>query len=449
MNHITFKCDFHLLPSGRLGGGSTLYIYAHTRVRMHFCCIFTALLLLFPSVSFAQEEQQRDSIATDTLSVDSLCHETDSLPWPQSLQRRIDRIIEESSFLKSSQLGMMIYDITADSVLYAVNEKHAMRPASTMKVITAITALDKLGGSYQFKTYLRYTGEAIDSIRTLNGDVYVVGGMDPRLNRDDVIAFVESLMKLGIDTIRGNIYADKSLKDSDLLGEGWCWDDDNPVLTPLLYGEKEQLMERFRQELETAGVTHIGSYGENTAPSTSEIVCMRSHSIDQILTRMLKDSDNLFAESLFYQFAATRNRPANAADGREVEQALIRKMKLSPSDYRIADGSGLSLYNYVSPELEVAFLRYAKQNAPIFNHLFSSLPVAGVDGTLSKRMKGTTAAENVHAKTGTVTGVSSLAGYATADNYHLLAFCIINQGVLSGSEARAFQDKICVEMTEK
>lgn len=405
-------------------------------------CILVALLMLFPESAKAQEMQQCDTVATDTLRLDTL-------RWPQTLQRSIDRIIEESGFLKSSQLGLMIYDITADSLLYAVNEKQTMRPASTMKLITAITALDKLGGSYQFRTFLRYTGEVVDSIHTLKGDVYVVGGMDPRFNRDDVIAFVESLKKLGIDTIRGNIYADRSFKDKNLLGEGWCWDDENPVLTPLLFSEKDMLVERFLQELETAGVVHIGQTEEKEAPSSSEIVCMRSHSIDQILVRMLKDSDNLYAESLFYQIAAAQRKHAKASDAKGVENALIGKMKLSPKDYRIADGSGLSLYNYISPELEIAFLRYAKENSFIFNHLFSSLPVAGVDGTLSKRMRGTTAEANVHAKTGTVSGISSLAGYATADNYHLLAFCIINQGVLNSAAARDFQDRICVEMTER
>lgn len=402
--------------------------------------VLMVLLLLFPKTSLAQEEQQCDSIVADTL-------QCDTLPWPQSLQRNLDDIISRSAFLNSSQLGLMVYDITADSLLYALNEKQTMRPASTLKLITAITALDKLGGSYQFKSFLRYTGEVIDSIRTLRGDVYLVGGMDPRFNNDDITAFVESLKKLGIDTIRGNIYADNSFKEKDLLGEGWCWDDENPELTPLQYSGKDKLMERFVRELATAEIVHVGLVDEQTAPSSAEIICMRSHSFDQILMRMMKDSDNLFAESMFYQIAAAKNIPAKVSDAKAIVYDLIGKMQFSPGNYRIADGSGLSLYNYVSPELEVAFLRYAKENSFIFNHLFPSLPIAGVDGTLSKRMRGTTAEDNVHAKTGTVTGVSSLAGYATASNYHLIAFCIINQGVLHSAEAKAFQDRICIALT--
>ena len=123
-------------------------------------------------------------------------------------------------------------------------------------------------------------------------------------------------------------------------------------------------------------------------------------------------------------------------------------MGLNPSDYKVADGSGLSLYNYVSAELEVALLRYAFRNENIYLHLYPSLPIAGEDGTLKKRMKGTFAAGNVHAKTGTLTCVTSLAGYCTAANGHRLAFAIINQGCLRDADSRAFQDRVCVAMCQ-
>jgi D-alanyl-D-alanine carboxypeptidase/D-alanyl-D-alanine-endopeptidase (penicillin-binding protein 4) len=88
-------------------------------------------------------------------------------------------------------------------------------------------------------------------------------------------------------------------------------------------------------------------------------------------------------------------------------------------------------------------LRYAYRHKPIYDHLLPSLPVAGEDGTLKKRMKDTRAEGNVQAKTGTLTGIISLAGYCTASNGHRLCFAIINQGVQRAREARDFQDKIC------
>ena len=77
---------------------------------------------------------------------------------------------------------------------------------------------------------------------------------------------------------------------------------------------------------------------------------------------------------------------------------LIEKIGLRPADYRVADGSGLSLYNYVTAELEVMLLRYAYQNTNIYTHLLPSLPVAADDGTLARRMRGTFAAGNVRGK---------------------------------------------------
>lgn len=390
-----------------------------------------------------------DSLVTDSLLAGALIGDSlsnDTLPWPESLRARLDTILTKSETIKTSQFGLMIYDLTSDSLLYAVNEKQTLRPASTMKLLTAITALDKLGGSYQFKTYLKHTGEVIDSIHTLRGNVYVVGGMDPRFNRDDLIAFVESLKKMGVDTIAGNLCADRSFKDKDQLGEGWCWDDDNPVLSPLVYSRKDQMMERLLSELNEQGVVLKGEIIDEIAPSSANNICSRAHSIDQILSRMMKESDNLYAESMFYHLAASYGKPARAAGAKVFEQSLMRKMGLNPSNYRLADGSGLSLYNYVTAELEVAFLRYAYENSTIYNHLSPTLPLAGYDGTLSKRLNGTKAACNVRAKTGTLTCVSSLAGYAKASNGHILAFSIINQGVLRAKNAKAFQDRICVAM---
>ncbi len=387
-----------------------------------------------------------DSLSIDSLALvgDSLANDT--LPWPESLRARLDTIIMKSRTVKTSQFAVMIYDLTADSLLYAVNEKQTLRPASTMKLLTAITALDKLGGSYQFKTYLKNTGMVVDSTRTLKGNVYVVGGMDPRFNRDDLIAFVESLKKMGVDTIEGNLCADRSFKEKDLFGEGWCWDDDNPVLSPLVYSRKDQLMEKLMAEMEGQGIVLKGEVVEEKAPLLANDICSRAHSIDQILSRMMKESDNLYAESMFYHLAAAFNKPARASGAKAFEQNLMRRMGLNPANYRIADGSGLSLYNYVTAELEVSFLRYAYENSTIYNQLIPSLPLAAYDGTLAKRLKGTKAQGCIRAKTGTLTCVSSLAGYAKAANGHVLAFSILNQGVLRAQNAKDFQDMICVAM---
>lgn len=406
-----------------------------------------ALLLAFNAfiVTFAQDVDSLFTETSDSIEcVDSTIVEP-FLPWPQNVESRLSSLINGSSSIKTSNIGVMVYDLTADSTIFRYDERKTLRPASTMKLITAIAAIDKLGGSYQFRTSLRYTGNVCDNV--LNGDIYCVGGFDPRFNADDMTAFVEGIRSLGIDTIRGSLVADKMMKDGDRLGWGWCWDDDNPTLSPLLISRKDNFMERFVSELVDAGIVFIGNVIEGDTPSDAYEIVDRTHTIDQILMKMMKDSDNLYAESVFYQLAAaTGTRPACAQDARNYIKRLVRKIGLNPANYVFADGSGLSLYNYVSAELEVAMLRYAYQNSNIYLHLNPSLPIAGTDGTLKRRMKNVFTADNVRAKTGSVKAVYSLAGYCTAPNGHVLCFSIINNGILSGKTARTLQDKICMEI---
>lgn len=406
-----------------------------------FLLLFSVVPVMAQTDVVDDNDDNDTTLVADSAWADSLVYRSDTLAWPKNVQAEIEQLLKSDMF-KTSQVGIMVYDLDADSTIFKHNERQLMRPASTMKTITAITALDRLGGSYQFKTELCYTGR-VDST-SLNGDVYCVGGFDPRFNRDDMQAFAEALRKMGVDTIRGNLYADCSMKDADRLGEGWCWDDDNPVLSPLVFQRKDIFMDKFLEAIHRAGITVLGNVSEKRKPHDVNCIVSRFHTIDQVLMRMLKQSDNLYAESMYYQIAAsTGNRPATAKDAKNIERQLITRVGLNASRYRLADGSGLSLYNYVSPELEVKLLRYAFENQNIYNHLLPALPIAGVDGTLKKRMRSQFTRGNVHAKTGTLEGIVSLCGYCTAANGHRLCFSIINQGVMHGSNGRNFQDKVC------
>ena len=359
------------------------------------------LSLLLSSTLFAQTEGLVSEV--DSVVVDSI---EQHLPWPNCLQVRLDSMMRDP-LLDYTQLGLMVWDLTDDRPLFSFNKQQLMRPASTMKLLTAITALDRLGGNYQYRTSLYYKGEIVS--HTLKGDLYCVGGMDPAFDAGDLRIFADALKQVGVDTISGSIVT------------------------------------RFSTALAETGITldHVTTTN-GVLPSDAVLVCERKRSIDYILQRMMKDSDNLYAESMFYQIAASSHRPGRANDAARVERALIERAGLNSSHYRIADGSGLSLYNYLSPELEVSILRYTFKHQAMYEHLLPSLPIAGEDGTLKKRMKDTSAAGNVKAKTGTVTGVSALAGYCTASNGHRLCFSIMNQGIEKSSDGRAFQDKVCM-----
>ena len=367
--------------------------------------------------------------------------------WQADKQQALD-LLCQSSLFETTQLGLYVYDLTDGLPLYAVNAAQRMRPASCQKVVTAITALDCLGGDYQLRTEFRTKGKVVSG--TLQGDLIVVGGMDPMVSPDELFEAAQDIrQKQGIESISGGIVYDLSMREDKPLGWGWCWDDDYGPLSALLVNGKDTFEKNWLQALSQAGIK-VNSKGKGqTAGGREQAKTVYSirHSIDELLDPMMKNSNNIYAECLFYQTAAFGGKKgAGHKEAGQRTENLLNKIGLDPSPYRIADGSGLSLYNYVSAEMLVALLGYAWRNESIKEHLLASLPISGFDGTLKSRMIGTEADGNVRAKTGTVTGISSLAGYITAANGHTLAFAIINQGVSSSAIGRSFQDKVCIEL---
>lgn len=393
-------------------------------------------LLLLPTNALTIWAQSNTNLSTAE-------HSTSA--FSQLIRHRLDSLVQ-LPLMNRSQLGLCVYDLTTDSLLYAHGHQQRMRPASSMKVITAVAALNSLGGDYQFSTQLYATVAPTDSV--LQGSLVARGGFDPLFGRDDLRAFVEALRQRGIRRITGDLLLDVSMKDTTSMGWGWCWDDKTKPLTPLLFRGNDSFADHFLQQLQRAGITIEGNVHRAQLPQGAQLLIERKHSIDQVLRPMLKDSDNLSAEALFYQLAALSRRPyATHKDAAAQVQRLISNCQLRPADYIVADGSGLSLYNYVTPELLVAILRHAARNEEIFSHLNNSLPIMGRDGTLKTRGRRTSAQDNVRAKTGTVEGISSLTGYALAANGHKLCFAIINQGVRSANEGRQFQDAVCRALT--
>lgn len=398
------------------------------------------------STNYTEEPNDSDEEGEDAI----LPFQTNnSLSWQENITTRLNSILH-TDIASTMQIGLMVWDLTDDKQLYAYNERIHMRPASTMKCVTAIAALYRLGSNYNYRTNIYYTGSIDDSTHVLNGDIYCVGGMDPLVSNADITAIAQAIKALNITKIDGNIYADLSFKDRDELGNGWCWDDKNPKLFPLLLGSTDNFVSTLYRRLREIGVEPSGVMGERVLPSTgATFITACTHSIGEVMNTMMKKSNNLYAESMFYQLAAVSGGKWNTAkQARKEVNALIRKLDLSPADYNIADGSGLSLYNYVSAELEVQLLRFAYGQPDIYNTLLPTLPIAGIDGTLRKRMRGTPAQGNVHAKTGTVFGVSSLAGYLTASNGHRLCFSIIVNGGMRQGPMRNLQNKICVALSQ-
>ena len=365
------------------------------------------------------------------------------------LAARLDSLCADSIFGRT-QLGLAVYDITSNHYLYRRGERQCLRPASAMKVVTAIAALHTLGTRYSYSTRLiRNNNEAEKGDSIVRENIEIKAAFDPLLSKDDLQTLVAALAAEGVRRIEGDIVADVSVKDTLMKGWGWCWDDDDAPLDALTVRGEEPFAPLLRRLLEENGIAFAGTLRKGRLTPGGRTVASVERTIDEVLLPMMKKSDNLAAESMFYQIAAHGGKPyAGRREAVKAIEALVKKMGLNPAHYQFADGSGLSLYNYVTPELLVRLLAFAYNNESLRRHLLPALPIAGEDGTLARRLRGTKAQGNVRAKTGTVEGVSTLAGYCTAPNGHILCFAIMNQGIRRTATGRNFQDRVCRALTE-
>lgn len=211
------------------------------------------------------------------------------------------------------------------------------------------------------------------------------------------------------------------------------------------------------QLLAEAGIPVSGGVHRIALPD-SEVTILRqrqSAPLSEILPLFLKPSDNHIGEQIMRTvLAEDRARPRKegeapvATDSEAAAGALLQEIGGDPGSVRAADGSGLSRLNLVSPAALVQILRYVRRQ-PFAECYYQALPIAGVDGTLAHRMRGTRAAGNVHAKTGTINSVSCLSGYVTTAGGEPLFFSIMmNNFRGSASAARAAQDRICILLAE-
>lgn len=365
--------------------------------------------------------------------------------WQTALQQQLTALCRDS-ICTTSQLGLCVYDLTDDAPLFSHNATQRMRPASCQKLVTAVTALRCLGAGYQLQTRL-YTDGRING-GTLSGNVYIVGGMDPLLTPQEVKGMAAALRQAGIRRITGHIYKDLTMTDGEPYGWGWCWDDDYGPLSALMVDGKADFDAVWTRQLRAAQVTASHpTPREGTLQPGAQLLHTVAHPIGSLLQTMMKESDNIYAECLFYQIAASAGKKrAGRKDAAALTALVLNDAGADAGLVTVADGSGLSLYNYITPHTFVQLLRMAHQDQAVYEALLPTLPVAGVDGTLEKRMLASPAYKQVWAKTGSVEGVSSLSGYARAANGHLLAFSIINQGVSPLRQGRDFQDKVCTAL---
>ncbi len=451
----------------------------------------------------------------------------------QRLQGEIETILRDP-LLVPSNVGMKVISLATGEVLYEKDADKLYHPASTMKLITAATALVKLKPNYRFHTTL-YVDSLEDS--HILGNMYLKGSGDPVFTNDDLEKMTEKLVETGVKDIQGDIVVDETYFDDVRKGKGWMWDDGplggyyshlsaltinhNGVLVRISPGSKvgdsvhthlqppTRYMEVINEAITVApsekarlnikrqgepvaanvlticGSMAMGSvekirrmdvvdpalycgtllkemlaqrgvalqgnvrYGE-VPEGLTEIANHISPPLSRILWEMNKPSDNLIAELLLKTIGAEiKGTPGTAEKGLKVISEFLNEIGMDTGRYTFADGSGVSRYNLVTASMLTDLLLYMFRNFEVMPEYLASLPIGGVDGTLKRRMKGMASEGVLRAKTGTLRGVTALAGYTPTADGEILAFSILMSHYVSASNPRrALQDKIGDVLTQ-
>lgn len=172
--------------------------------------------------------------------------------------------------------------------------------------------------------------------------------------------------------------------------------------------------ENLKAFLKQRGITVEGKIKAGKVPSTAKLVAFtESKPLSQIIADMNKFSNNYVAEMLTKDMAAYSGQtPAKLSEGVNLIKQELKKINITEKDMILLNPSGFSRDNQFSAEVLNKVLNAAKNDFRIYPSFIESLPLSGVDGTLKRRMIGTTAEGYVRAKTGYLDGVVSLAGYA-------------------------------------
>jgi D-alanyl-D-alanine carboxypeptidase/D-alanyl-D-alanine-endopeptidase (penicillin-binding protein 4) len=358
--------------------------------------------------------------------------------------------------------GVWVRDIDAssgDGVLFTDDAGAPRIPASNEKLFTTAAFLDHFGPDATLQTRA-YARAKVSQNGTLAGDLVIVGDGDPAFGtarfahaNDQPVTRVAELARevseAGVKSIQGRILADDSIFDrareaSDDVSplSGLSFNDGYDGGT---YASAPELVaaSALKEALSKLGVEVDGRVGHaNLSPQTlrtKPLASVDSPTVADLIEETNVPSNNFFAEMLLKRLAAeggkrgTRNRGARKVEA--FAQSLGIRMNA-------VDGSGVSRGNHVAPEevgkllVTMATLDDEKESAAFTD----SLPIAGREGTVADRMRGTAAEGNCATKTGTLSDASALSGYCEAGP-HTIAFSILMNSV-NVDAARRAQDKI-------
>lgn len=343
------------------------------------------------------------------------------------------------------------------------------RPASTMKIVTAATALLALSPSFRFETRLYAGVNATQTGAALSGPVYLKGYGDPTLAtpqyaRRYLHGYGGNLGKLGaplraagVRTITGPLVVDETIFDTVRGGPTWparyateCQPLSGLAVNQSYLGDQRGRYvkkparaagNRLRIAWKSLGITHRGTVRTGRTPAQGRLLATATSPPLRVITGlMLPDSDNYLAEMLVKNVGAyTRGTGSTAAGTAAARSILSGKGLLDPGD-RLVDGSGLARENRLTAESLTGILAAADSERSWGATLIASLPRGG-EGTLKRRLVDPVVRRRVHAKTGYISGTSTLAGIVESRSGSRYAFALMmNQGSIT--DAKATQDRI-------
>jgi D-alanyl-D-alanine carboxypeptidase/D-alanyl-D-alanine-endopeptidase (penicillin-binding protein 4) len=211
----------------------------------------------------------------------------------------------------------------------------------------------------------------------------------------------------------------------------------------------------LKEVLEANGITVSGAAADGddfqdtiSYANATVLTSFTSKPYSEIIRVINKPSHNMYTEQIFRTMGKEKTGVGSMRSGRAAAYPVLAQWGVDTVRLRYADGSGLSRQDLITPSDIVSILTGMSKES-MFPVFYESLPIAGVDGTIRRRMKGTSAEGNVHAKTGSIGYVRSLSGYVTSKDGEMFVFSMIaNHYTVPTPLAEKIQDSICVKLAE-
>jgi serine-type D-Ala-D-Ala carboxypeptidase/endopeptidase (penicillin-binding protein 4) len=344
--------------------------------------------------------------------------------------------------------GVYVRDLDSGRTLFESKADVARVPASVEKLYTTSASLLRFGPDATLKTTVAGDG-FMDPDGVWRGNLYLRGGGDPTLNREDLQLLASDLAAAGIIRVDGSVLGDETRFDA-LRGSydsGGAYDSDmGGVLSALTLARgfakdgkpAAQAARQLAKVLRGEGIRVEGRSGVGTTPeNATQLASVDSPPMRDLIRLTNVPSDNFLAEMLVKNLGASFGGAGTTTAGVAVVRSTLTSFGVHP---RMVDGSGLSRADRTTPRQVVRLLE-TMHHQEIAGSFEGSLAVAGRTGTIRKRMRGTPAQDRCRAKTGTLIGVSSLAGVCTAVGGHTIAFAMLmNRAGIS--RAHSVQDRI-------